>query len=231
MTPGLKAKVEARKAAIAAEEAAISSAKRKFQNLVGERYTPCRFETFRCTGKAMRDVLEACEAIAANVAEELDAGRSVVLAGPVGTGKDHLMAAMLREVVRAGRTCERINGTDLAGQCRDLIGGHATESEFLQRWATVDLLALSDPEGNREKATEYYADWLYRIVDYRYRLKKSIWITINASAEKEIAERVGERTWDRIRHNATIIRTNWQTHRKALRLVNGGEAKDGKAAS
>lgn len=231
MTPELKAKVEARKAAIAAEEAAISSAKRKFQNLVGERYLSCRFENFECRSQAMRDVRDACKAIADDVKLELYAGRSVVLAGPVGTGKDHLMAAMLREVVRAGRSCERINGTDLAGQCRDLIGGHATESEFLQRWATVDLLALSDPEGNREKATEYYADWLYRIVDYRYRLRKSIWITINASTGKEIADRVGERTWDRIQHNATIIRTNWKTHRKALRLVNGGEPKDGKAAS
>lgn len=232
MTPEMRQKLDERNAAIAAEEERISGPARKFQNLVGERYTSCRFETFKHTSKAMRDVLEACQAIAANVAEELDAGRSVVLAGPVGTGKDHLMAAMLREVVRASRTCERINGTDLAGQCRDIIGGHTSEAEFLQRWATVDLLALSDPEGNREKATEYYADWLYRIVDYRYRLRKSIWITINAMKQSEIAERIGERTWDRIQHNATIIRTNWQTHRKALRVVNGGNATPtGKAAS
>lgn len=231
MTPEMRQKLDERNAAIAAEEARIAGPARKFQNLVGERYLSCRFENFDCRSQAMRDVRDACQSIAGNVSAELDAGRSVVLAGPVGTGKDHLMAAMLREVVRANLECQRINGTDLAGQCRDIIGGHTSEAEFLQRWASVDLLALSDPEGNREKATEYYADWLYRIVDYRYRLNKSIWITINATTGREIAERVGERTWDRIQHNATIIRTNWKTHRKALRLVNGGESTDGKAAS
>jgi DNA replication protein DnaC len=231
MPPDLKAKVDARKAEIAAEEARIAGPARKFQNLVGERYTSCRFDNFDCRSQAMRDVLTACQAIATNINAELDSGRSVVLAGPVGTGKDHLMAAMLRDVVKANRECQRVNGTDLAGQCRDIIGGHVTENEFLQRWAKIDLLALSDPEGNREKATEYYADWLYRIVDYRYRLQKSIWITINASTGREIAERIGERTWDRIQHNATIIRTNWKTHRKALRIVNAGAATDGKAAS
>lgn len=225
MTDELKAKVEARKAAIAAEEAAISGPARKFQNLVGERYLSCRFDNFDCRSQKMRDVVEACRAIADNVAEEIAAGRSVVLAGDVGTGKDHLMAAMLREAVRASIECQRLNGTDLAGQCRDLIGGHTTETEFLQRWANLPLLALSDPDGTREKATDYYADWLYRIVDYRYRAKKSLWITINASSGKEIAARIGDRTWDRIQHEATIIRTDWRTHRKASKVVNPAESK------
>jgi DNA replication protein DnaC len=231
MTPELRRKLDERNAAIAAEEARIAGPARKFENLVGERYLSCRFDNFEAKSKAMRDVRDACQAIGENVAVELDAGRSVVLAGPVGTGKDHLMAAMLREVVKAARDCQRINGSDLAGQCRDIIGGHTSESEFLQRWASLDLLALSDPDGTKEKATDYYADWLYRIVDYRYRLRKSVWITINASSGREIAERIGERTWDRIQHEATIIRTDWQTHRKALRVVNPAAPKDGKAAS
>ena len=230
MTPDMRAKLDARNAAIAAEEARIAGPARKFQNLVGERYLSCRFENFDCRSQAMRDVRDACAAIAENIGAELDAGRSVVLAGPVGTGKDHLMAAMLRSVVKASRSCERINGSDLAGQCRDIIGGHTSEAEFLQRWASVDLLALSDPDGTKEKATDYYADWLYRIVDYRYRQQRSVWVTINASTGKEIAARIGERTWDRIQHSATIIRTDWQTHRKALRVVNGG-GQNGKAAS
>lgn len=221
----MKAAVEARKELMAAEEAAISGPARRFQNLVGDRYLSCRFDNFDCRSQAMRDVRDACQAIAENATSEIGAGRSVVLAGPVGTGKDHLLAAMLREVVKAGIDCQRVNGTDLAGQCRDLIGGHSTETEFLQRWACVPLLGLSDPDGTTEKATAYYADWLYRIVDYRYRMGRSLWVTINATSGREIADRIGERTWDRIQHGATIIRTDWRTHRKALRVVNQAEAK------
>lgn len=223
MTAEFQARVEARRREVDAAFDDLRSPRRVFVNLVGERYAGCTFENFEVTNDAQREAVRACREVAANVADAVESGRSIVLAGPVGTGKDHLMACMLREAVRSRICCDRVNGSDLAGQCRDLIGGHSTERDFLDRWASVPLLALSDPDGQKESA--YYLDWLYRIVDGRYRDSRALWVTLNANDESSAERAVGTRAWDRMRHGALIIRTNWRTHRRVGAVVNREERK------
>ena len=212
------------RAAADARMADLCHPRRTFANLVGERYVACRFENFDAGNDSHAEqrhkALATCQAIASKITEVIGRGQNVVLVGPVGTGKDHLGACMLREVVRAGLSCERINGADLAGQCRDLIGGHSTERDFLERWASVKLLFVSDLDGSREKATDFYAEWLYRIVDSRYRDSASVWANINAKSDQDARDRVGARIWDRIIHRAIVIRTNWPSYRKPARGVN-----------
>lgn len=221
--------VAQRRAERDAEMAKLTEPQRLFENLVGTRYASCTFDGYDTTDKdpevarAKREVLQACRNLTDRIETVVEQGRSVVWTGPVGTGKDHLLACVLREAMQRKVTTGFVTGPNLAAATRDLIDRNTSEQEFLGRWANLKLLAISEPDGTKEKQSDFYAEWLFRIVDGRYREKRSVFITINATSDKKIGEMVGLRTWDRIRDGALILRMDWGTKRRAAKVV--GTAK------
>lgn len=224
----MRARVKEFRQAADRDMAALSSWERQFAHVVGEKYVGCTFDAFDVRnpqGAAKKAAVEICRKVAGSVKEIVSRGQNVILMGPVGTGKDHLLACMLRPLMSNGGSCRRINGSDLAGQCRDLLDGKSTERDFLDQWAALDLLALSDPDGNREKQSDFYGDWLYRIVDARYRANKPVWATINATDEQDAKQKVGVRAWDRLVHRAVLVETYWPSFRRPAVKVNGKGSK------
>lgn len=142
----------------------------------------------------------------------------MVLYGPAGTGKDHLMSSLILDTIRAGFTVKWFNGMDFYGKLRDLIGSESrdtSESRFFDSLAGANVLALSDPIPPNGALTEFQRAQLFRVVDRRYRDEKPTWVTLNVSGRSELDSRIGVQLAERLLHGVLQLPCNWPSHRKA----------------
>lgn len=185
---------------------------------MGSRYEACRIEDFELYGsdaerERQADAVASVREFVAGVRVHSDAGSGLVLFGPPGTGKDHLMAAAIREACRAGLTVEWVNGLDFFGNMRDRMDGDATEESLIRELSAPDILAISDPLPPWGPLTPFQAQTLFRLIDRRYRHQRPIWVTVNVASGKEASDRIGSAAIDRLKDRATTIHCNWPSHR------------------
>ena len=187
---------------------------RAWASVVGERYHKCDVDNFEATGElaksAKQSVSDYCRAIRANV----KAGAGVLLFGPKGTGKDHLLSAASRHAIAHGIRVLWQNGADLFGDVRDAIGRDQGERDVLARFIHTPVFYLSDPLPPAGKLTEFQAATLFRILDGRYRAKRPTWVSVNATGRADLEERLGAQNADRLRDGALAIYCNWASYRK-----------------
>jgi DNA replication protein DnaC len=184
---------------------------------LGPRYADCRVKTFRLSGdKAVASrqmaVVDAVRAYGEQVEENIRQGRGVVLAGPPGTGQDHLLVGLMFAAVGAGLTVEWRNGMDLFGAVRDGIGNGTDEGELLKGLVRPDVLVLSDPVPPWGPLTQFQAAFLFRVIDRRYRDLKPVWLTTNTGGESGDGK-MGAALVDRLRHGAMSLVCNWPSYR------------------
>ena len=81
-----------------------------------------------------------------NLPSRVGQGRGIVLFGPPGTGKDHLMASLaFVAMLKHGIRVEWLSGLDFYGDCRDRIESGDPESKAIRHHANPGVLAISDP--------------------------------------------------------------------------------------
>lgn len=127
---------------------------------------------------------------------ELDAGRGLWLAGPVGTGKTTLGMLVCREAVLAGRTVAIYSLPSLLHAFKDTFDTDRSMADLLDRLSVVDLLFLDDV--GVEKSTAWVLEQLYVVVNSRYEQERSMVITTNMIDREALNEQVGERTVSRL---------------------------------
>lgn len=166
-------------------------------------------------------MLDALKAFAKELPARVAEGRGLVLLGPPGTGKDHLMTALLKAATLGhGIDAEWVNGQDLFGAHRDRIGAEEPEAALVAKLARPAILAISDPappltEGSKGGAlSDYAAQFLYRVIDARYSALKPTWLTLNVASGKEAAKRLGPQTVDRIADGALVLKCEWPSYRQ-----------------
>lgn len=207
----------------------IGEAKQRWLDLsrrIGRRYEDCTLANYKVSSPVQREAVEAVRKFCENMPEHIRTGRNAILFGPVGTGKDHLLVAMLKSAIRdGGASCHWCNGADLYGELRDLIDKEGSESSQLRKYIEPAVLAISDPLppliGKNESAdklgqlTSFQAQMLLRIVDARYRQCRATWMTMNVLNGQEAEDRLGVQLVDRLRDdNALRVFCNWQSFRK-----------------
>ena len=104
-------------------------------------------------------------------------GTSLILAGKVGTGKSHLAAAIAVETMRTGRQALFISMPELLNEMRKSYQNHEFFS-VRQKFYNAPCLVLDD--WGKEKSTEKGEEYLFQIIDYRYRHGMQTIITTNA---------------------------------------------------
>lgn len=187
----------------------------------GTRYanaTLSGFEVARdeAVAKQQRDALDALAGYISELPRNVADGRGIVLYGPKGTGKDHLMSAVLRVAVLShGIDVKWANGMDLFGEFRDLIDGEANESKFVKSLASPSILAISDPVPPVGNLTGWQMSQLFRVIDMRYRNMKPIFVTMNATGAGDAESRMSGQIVDRLRDGALVVQCNWPSYRKA----------------
>jgi DNA replication protein DnaC len=112
----------------------------------------------------------------------LDAGRHLIITGPVGAGKTHIATALAHQAIRAGRTARFATASRLLA---DLSGGRAdgTWNTRLAAYQKPGLLVLDD--WAMREMTGAQADDLYELVSHRDTAPqaRSIIFTTNRAPE------------------------------------------------
>ena len=184
----------------------------------GTRYKACTLENFEAATEAQKLVLDAIQVYRASLTENVKRGRNIVLTGPPGTGKDHLLAGLMHTAIASGHVLKWTNGVRLWVQFRGAIESDADEGILLREYSRQpDVLVLSDPLPAVGGLTPYQAATLYAIIDERYNNRRAMWVSLNAKSRQEANERIGGAIIDRLLQDALSLLCDWESFRKPQR--------------
>jgi len=180
----------------------------------GKRYASCTFKNYQCDNDQQREVARQLMEYADDYSN-IENGRSVILFGPKGTGKDHLLMALAYRVAGNFGECPMWrNGIDLHNELKRQAFADVPFwrlREMAERSSRI--LYISDPLPPVGSLSEYQQGQLFGLIDYRYSECKPTWITINVADATEAEQRMGPQSIDRLRHNALALSCYWESHR------------------
>lgn len=153
-------------------------------------------------------------------------GENVILAGPTGVGKSHLMNALVVEALRRGFTASQRSAQRTLAE---LQAGRADGSyrRRFQRLVTVDLLALDD-FGLRPLSAEMAED-LYELIRERYERRALLLTSNRALAEWPEAfgnPLLASAALDRLTHHCHLLIIRGQSYRQRGRQTLLGRPLD-----
>ena len=139
-----------------------------------------------------------CRNYAKNLIENLKNGKGLFITGVVGTGKTHLVIAIIDYIARILKR-KRIwviytTAVDLLTEIKYSYDRHDTE-ETISGYENCALLIIDDI--GIEKTTDWTDELLYKIIDTRYSEMRSLIVTTNLNI-KEVKNKLSERIVSRI---------------------------------
>lgn len=196
----------------------IDVRRHRLKHQLGRRYASCSLANFAIDSKpdvaaTQRRVVAKLQGYVQDMTQKLAEGTNIVLFGPVGTGKDHLLAALLLESVQHV-DATWVNGLDLFAHLAKSFG-KAPDTDLLTPLLSADLLAISDPVPPQGELHDWQMSFLFRLLDSRYRNCKPTWVTINARDGEHAEELLGVQIVDRLRHGAVTVACHWESYRKS----------------
>lgn len=201
-----------------------------------ERYRDCTFASYDTSERGQSKAVAQCRDYVVHASENFKRGRSILFIGPVGTGKDHLMIATMRAIIRAyklddisispdftlaDRSVRHVDGSRLYERYREAIRGVPTTAQLDELYTSELLhwLAISDPiPAGIAELSEYEQKTLFRIVDARYRARLPMFITANVADRSELESRVGHQVADRLCDDALTVKCYWKSYRQKASL-------------
>jgi len=140
--------------------------------------------------------------------------------GSLGTGKDHLAAAMLYEAAqRFGIASRWVRGRATFQASRDAMANDRSEEELLGPMMKAAILCISDPAPGAASLSSWNVDLLFRVIDDRYARRKPTWMTLNARDVTEAGQKLTPAVWERLRDQAEVIRCLWESRRREARVT------------
>lgn len=132
---------------------------------------------------------------------------SLLIWGDIGTGKTHLAAALLREIIESDRSGYFISTIDLIDRIRQSFGNGDGIGDALLDRVKKEPVAVLDDLG-AEKITDWVSDRLLAICNARYNDMLATVITSNYRPDviaEHIGEPNGERIMSRLMQGCTIV--------------------------
>jgi len=176
------------------------------QRLAGipERFADATFANFKITmtnGTAVNSAI----ALATHFEDAKKTGRGLVLVGPVGVGKTHLIVAILKKLIAKGTSARYIYAPDLLGLLRDRSrnpeGASLLDITF-REICSESVIAIDDIGVDRD--TEWTVAQYTRIIDGRYRTKKITLLATNLGME-DLEAVIGPRSMSRLLESNDVI--------------------------
>ena len=187
----------------------------------GRRYSDCRFENYNVSEEQQVTVVAKLKQFCDTIDERIKGGKGIVLFGSKGTGKDHLLTAVVRVAIRVcGVSVRWTSGAELFGESRDIFSDRdKTERDFIREYTDPQVLVISDPTSVLEdKLTNYETKILYRIIDYRNNHLRPTWVTVNVASKSELEQRIGGKNSDRLIDGSLALFCNWPSYRSTAQV-------------
>ena len=156
--------------------------------------------------------------------------RGLLFSGPCGVGKTHLAVAVLKDLVLEKQVSARfVDETELLRRLQYSYGPDSpeTEREVLRPLYSVELLVWDDLGAGRP--TEWVAETIRTILNYRYTRQKQIVLTTNLplqpagsryaenmGREMNLAERIGAPLYSRIMEMCQVVEMDGDDYRKQV---------------
>lgn len=186
----------------------------------GRRYWNCCFDGYETESPTQEQAKQKCIQYMRDFGHHVRNGTGLILLGPKGTGKDHLLFSTLKALVSrysvpAGKIVYR-DGLALFAEFRRASDFKTAESEdvVVDKYRRPHLLAVSDPLPPRGMMSEFEMRCWLRVVDGRYRDQLPIAATLNVANRQELDERMGAQAADRLCDGAVVVMCNWASYRK-----------------
>lgn len=130
-----------------------------------------------------------------------EVSRGLLIFGPVGSGKSYLLGCIANEAISHGLEVRYIVYNDLLEELRHTFSKKEKDTssmEIIHQTREVPLLLIDDL--GTESSSEFTANTLYSIIDYRYREEKPLVITTNLEIDelKDKFSLMGDRISQRI---------------------------------
>lgn len=177
---------------------------------IPSRYQGCSFSEYRSNNPGQIKAKEICEQYASNFADNAKHGRCLAMIGRPGTGKTHLAAAIIRELVKSSVRSLYVSTYEIFSMVRanQLSIG---EDASIEAFTDCDLLVID--ELGVKSMTEWELSILFRVINDRYNKYKPV-IVISNLPPAGFKTYVGERIFDRIRDsNGVSITFDWDSYR------------------
>lgn len=183
---------------------------------IPKRYEDSTFDNYRVALPEQQAILDVCRDYADQFEQRASRdGSCLILCGNPGTGKNHLAAAIAREVLAKGYSVLQVTAHAMVARIRQTwrsAGDDDTELDVIRKFADVDLLIVD--EIGKSFGSEGERVHLFDVIDYRYREMKPTLILSNEDA-KGIERTMGEATFDRLCQNGKLLRFGWQSYRRS----------------
>ena len=194
--------------------------KLKRNSLLGDRYKDTSFDNTNTGINSTFDTAyKRCKNYCEVSSKVLEEGYGIYLYGNSGTGKTHLTACMVNELIKQHRPTLFTNFFEISQIIRGTFKSNTnSEESMIEKISNIDFLFIDDL--GTEKVTKNGEDnWLqekiFEILNKRYNNKKPTIFTSNYSLEELINSRgLMEKTVDRILEMSTVIlKIEGESHR------------------
>lgn len=189
------------------------------RKMLGAAAIPARFigrtfENFRADTDAKRHALTVARSFAEDFAEMAEKGQGLIFSGLPGTGKSHLAAAILQQLLK--RQVRYTTCMDLIRAVRETWRKDSEKSEnhVLAYLEGLDLLVID--EMGVQYGTDGEQTILFDVLDRRYREVRPTILLTNQD-KNGLKGYVGDRIFDRLAETCRWVPFDWPSYRPMAR--------------
>lgn len=167
-----------------------------------KRYLECGFKNYVISGPEQDNAVKLCQAFAQQIIYTNQP--NLILIGTPGTGKTHLSASIIRNILHNSMKSARYyTSAEIAQKMMDTWADSSrSEQEVIDHFASFDLLII-DEYGLHDRH-EKRLEMVHKVLYSRYDYMKSTVLISNFTLQR-MQHDLGARLWSRLHENNLII--------------------------
>jgi DNA replication protein DnaC len=188
--------------------------RQKAEELLGKgisvRYHDANIDEYPVKDERQKKVIEFFREYVKKPARQME---NLIIFGPKGTGKTHMVCALVRSI----KFAKRYKLLDIVTRVKNSYSrsSEETELDIISELSNASVLVID--EVGRQGGTQFEGNLMFQIIDTRYEnLLPTILVSnLPVTGDISITSYLGATTMDRINENAFEIACEWTSYRRA----------------